>query len=48
VPFVGEARNASDKWNGENYRAQREQVIDFLAITTDVERLVFLIGVMHC
>jgi alkaline phosphatase D len=48
VPFVGEARNAADKWSGDNQRSQREELIDFLASNAEVEKLVFLTGDMHC
>jgi phosphodiesterase/alkaline phosphatase D-like protein len=48
VPFVGEKRNPDDKWNDEHNRDQRAQIIDFLAITPNVGRVVFLTGDMHC
>lgn len=47
VPFVGEARDAKDKWCGKAFRAQREDVIDFLA-RHGIEGVVFLTGDMHC
>jgi alkaline phosphatase D len=48
VPFVGEARNLRDKWNGPDFQAQRDEIIDFLAINPDIARVVFLTGDMHC
>lgn len=47
VPFVGEVRDADDKWCGEAYRAQREEILDHLA-QNRINRLCFLTGDMHC
>lgn len=50
VPFVGELRvneERDDKWCGERYRCQREEIIDFIA-SERIRRLVFLVGDMHC
>jgi phosphodiesterase/alkaline phosphatase D-like protein len=45
-PFVGEVRNSSDKWSGETFRAQREQIIDFIA-EHDLPNIIFLTGDRH-
>ena len=45
-PFVGEVRNSHDKWAGEVFRPQREQIIDFIA-QNHVSKLVFLTGDRH-
>jgi alkaline phosphatase D len=57
VPFVGQLRerdaetspsaDPQDKWCGEHFRAQRDEIID-LVHQSEVERLTFLVGDMHC
>ena len=47
VPFVGEARSGSDKWCGDDFRHQRDELIEFLAAER-VGKPVFLTGDMHC
>jgi alkaline phosphatase D len=47
IPFVGEARKRDDKWCGDAFLAQREEIIDFLA-ARGISRLCFLTGDMHC
>jgi phosphodiesterase/alkaline phosphatase D-like protein len=47
VPFVGEVRTGDDKWCSRSFRAQRDEIIDFIA-RNGVSRLVFLTGDMHC
>ena len=47
IPFVSEVRDADDKWCGEAFRAQREEIIDLLA-QLEIDRVVFLTGDMHC
>lgn len=45
-PFVGEVRNSNDKWSGESFRPQREQIVDFIA-QHDISNIVFLTGDRH-
>jgi phosphodiesterase/alkaline phosphatase D-like protein len=47
IPFVSEVRDAGDKWCGEAFRPQREEIIDFLA-QNEIDGVVFLTGDMHC
>lgn len=47
IPFVAEVRDRDDKWCGDPYRFQREQIIDFLG-SNDIGRLCFMTGDMHC
>lgn len=47
VPFVSEVRDEDDKWCGSAFRAQREEIIDFLA-QNEIDGVVFLTGDMHC
>lgn len=55
VPFVAQLRSAArgesdeerDKWCGEGFRKQRDEIIDLLH-REGIERLVFLVGDMHC
>jgi phosphodiesterase/alkaline phosphatase D-like protein len=47
VPFVGEPRTGDDKWNGSQFRAQRDELIGFIA-SERIGRVVFLTGDMHC
>jgi hypothetical protein len=47
VPFVGQGRTGDDKWNGPSFRAQRDELIDFIA-KKGIAKLVFLTGDMHC
>ncbi|MEN8181684.1 MAG: alkaline phosphatase D family protein [Myxococcota bacterium] len=57
VAFVAEVKskkNANrkrderdDKWSGRPFRAQREEIIEFLH-ENRIERVVFLVGDMHC
>lgn len=47
VPFVAEVRDRSDKWCGDQFRLQREQVIEHVA-RRGISRLCFLTGDMHC
>ncbi len=47
IPFVAETRDKDDKWCGEAYLAQRDEVIDFL-VQNGIDGLVFLTGDMHC
>ena len=47
IPFVAEVRDRSDKWCGDEYRVQREQIIDHLG-NNQIGRLCFLTGDMHC
>ena len=48
VPFVAEVegRAAEDKWCGEKFRPQREEIIDHIAAES-IGRLTFLTGDMH-
>ncbi len=45
-PFVGEVRNANDKWTGAAFRHQREQIIEFIA-QHNIPNIVFLTGDRH-
>ncbi len=47
IPFVSEVRDEDDKWCGSAFRAQREEIIDFLA-QNEIDGVVFLTGDMHC
>ena len=47
IPFVAEVRDRSDKWCGDEYRVQRQQIIDHLG-NNQIGRLCFLTGDMHC
>jgi PhoD-like phosphatase len=57
VPFVAEIspdarspddrRDADDKWCGKRFQDQREEIIELLMATGN-EKLVFLVGDMHC
>lgn len=47
IPFVSEVRDANDKWCGDPFRPQREEIIDFLA-ANGIHGVVFLTGDMHC
>ncbi|MDP5216968.1 alkaline phosphatase D family protein [Ruegeria sp. 2205SS24-7] len=38
---------SNDKWSGEKFEQQREEIIEFIA-RERIERLVFLTGDMHC
>ncbi len=46
VPFVTEVRNAVDKWCSPPFRAQRDQILGFLAEEA-IPGVVFLTGDMH-
>jgi phosphodiesterase/alkaline phosphatase D-like protein len=46
IPFVGEVRDRDDKWCGDQFRAQREALVDFIALKR-IGRLCFLTGDMH-
>jgi hypothetical protein len=46
-PLVRKIEEWDDKWCGEGYRRQREEIIDFIA-DERIERLIFLAGDMHC
>jgi len=47
IPFVTEVRDGDDKWCGEAFNPQREEIIDFLA-RNRIDGVVFLTGDMHC
>ncbi len=59
VPFVAEVISsadpsaedsedrAADKWCGAAFRLQRDEIIDFIH-DQDIDRLLFLVGDMHC
>jgi phosphodiesterase/alkaline phosphatase D-like protein len=47
IPFVAEVRDRGDKWCGDAFRSQREEIIDAVA-EGDVGGVVFLTGDMHC
>lgn len=49
IPFVGEVRGGegADKWCGDPFRAQREEILDHLA-ANGIGRICFLTGDMHC
>ena len=47
IPFVAEVRERNDKWCGDEYRVQRQQIIDHLG-NNQIGRLCFLTGDMHC
>ena len=47
IPFITEVRERSDKWCGDEYRIQRQQIIDHLG-NNQIGRLCFLTGDMHC
>jgi hypothetical protein len=53
VPFVaeltrsGDSSEADDKWCGRPFRWQRDEIIDFIEDKA-IERVVFLVGDMHC
>lgn len=55
VPFVaqlrppeeGEQDERSDKWCGDAFRIQRDEIIDFVH-ANGIQRLVFLVGDLHC
>jgi alkaline phosphatase D len=47
IPFVAEVRERDDKWCGDEYRVQREQIIDHLG-NNQIGRLCFMTGDMHC
>jgi hypothetical protein len=55
VPFVAEVvrseatpgDSSDDKWSGRPFRWQRDEIIDFIEQNA-IERVVFLVGDMHC
>ncbi len=54
-PLVPDTRDRDDKWCGEGYRRQREEIIDFIGeshkrakANQDIRRLIFLVGDTHC
>ncbi|HEY7409096.1 MAG TPA: alkaline phosphatase D family protein [Vicinamibacteria bacterium] len=47
IPFVAEARDKDDKWCGDPFKPQRDEIVDFLA-ARGIGRLCFLTGDMHC
>jgi hypothetical protein len=53
VPFVaeltrsGDSSEVDDKWCGRPFRWQRDEIIDFIE-NEAIERVVFLVGDMHC
>jgi hypothetical protein len=53
VPFVaelarsGDSSEVDDKWCGRPFRWQRDEIIDFIEDEA-IERVVFLVGDMHC
>ena len=53
VPFVaelarsGDSSEVDDKWCGRPFRRQRDEIIDFIE-QEKIERVVFLVGDMHC
>jgi alkaline phosphatase D len=47
IPFIAEVRERDDKWCGDEYRVQREQIIDHLG-HNQIGRLCFMTGDMHC
>jgi phosphodiesterase/alkaline phosphatase D-like protein len=47
IPFIAEVRDRGDKWCGDEYRVQREQIIEYLAMNK-IGNLCFLTGDMHC
>jgi phosphodiesterase/alkaline phosphatase D-like protein len=46
IPFIGEVRDRDDKWCGDQFRVQREQLIDYVA-QNQIGRLCFMTGDMH-
>src|SRR5262249_54442116 len=52
-PFVaelarsGDSSEVDDKWCGRPFRRQRDEIIDFIEDEA-IERVVFLVGDMHC
>src|SRR5262249_34778461 len=46
IPFVAEVRDRDDKWCGDQFRLQREALIETLA-EKQIGRLCFLTGDMH-
>ena len=46
VPFVCEVRKDNDKWCAPAFKAQRDEVVDFIE-SNDINSIVFLTGDMH-
>ena len=47
IPFIAEVRERGDKWCGDEYKVQRQQIIDHLG-NNQIGRVCFLTGDMHC
>ncbi len=46
VPFVGHVENSNDKWCGDSFRSQREEIIEHILVK-EISGVTFLTGDMH-